>query len=141
MAGKNFKTAKTDRIYNQIADATADPEDYYVSETHDTQETDEEQFAQETPDNQEIKKVYKPRREYDEEETQQILEAGKTQGRKGCKMLRINMAFEPDIHEFIRTMARVRGETVTDFTNHVFRRYMEENADIYQQAMKFRDSL
>ena len=64
----------------------------------------------------------------------------KTQGRKGCKAIRINMAFSPEVHEYIKTMARVRGESITDFTNYIFTRSMEENAEVYQRAKEFKES-
>ena len=77
------------------------------------------------------------RKTYTEEQAQEMREAGTTQGRKGCKAVRINMAFPPEMHDFIRTMARVRGESITDFTNHVFAQYMKDNADLYERAKAF----
>lgn len=135
MARKDFTAANTGRVYNQIAEATADPAENTAQDTAAASDTQE---AQDTPQE---RRAQKPRREYHGQEAQEWQKAGKTQGRKGCKMVRINMAFEPDVHEFVRTMARVRGETVTDFTNHVFRQFMEDNADTYKKAMEFRESL
>ena len=74
-------------------------------------------------------------------EIQLAREQGKTRGRKGVKMLRINMAFTPEIHDYIRTMAQVRGQTVTQFTEAVFRKSMEDNADIYEQVKAFQKIL
>ena len=74
------------------------------------------------------------------DELREIREAGKTQGRKGCKAIRFNMAFTPTVYEYIKTMARVRGESVTDFTNHVFVQSMEENAELYEKAKQFTES-
>ena len=68
-------------------------------------------------------------------------EQGRTQGRKGCKAHRFNMAFSPKAYDFITTMARVRGETVTSFVNHLIEKTIDDNQYIYQQALKFRDSL
>jgi hypothetical protein len=72
---------------------------------------------------------------------EQAREQGKTQGRKGCKAHRFNMAFSPKAYDFITTMARVRGETITSFVNHLIEQCADDNAEIYQQALKFRDSL
>ena len=72
---------------------------------------------------------------------EQAREQGKTQGRKGCKAHRFNMAFSPAAYDFITTMARVRGETITSFVNHLIEKCAEDNAEVYQQALKFRDSL
>lgn len=58
----------------------------------------------------------------------------KTQGRKGCKAARINMAFSPENYEFIRVMSRISGQTLTDFTNNVIAKYREEHPEIFEQA-------
>lgn len=58
----------------------------------------------------------------------------KTQGRKGCKASRINMAFTTDNYEFIKVMARISGQTMTEFANQVIEKYREEHPDIYEQA-------
>lgn len=110
---KDFTAANTGRVYNAITEATAEPQ------------------AQE---------VQHPRKVYSEQQAQEMRQAGTTQGRKGCKAIRINMAFSPEIHEYIKVMARVRGESVTDFTNYVFRQSMEENAELYEKAKAFQES-
>ncbi len=66
---------------------------------------------------------------------------GRTQGRAGCKAQRINMAFSPEVHDFIRTMAKVRGESVTAFVNSILLKTMEDNKEVYEQALKFKNSL
>ena len=58
----------------------------------------------------------------------------KTQGRKGCKAIRINMAFTPENHEFIKIMAKISGKTMTEFANLVVERYRTEHPDLYEQA-------
>lgn len=65
----------------------------------------------------------------------------RTQGRKGCKATRINMAFTPDNHEFIKIMASVTGHSMTEFTNIVIERYRNEHPEIYEQAKAIKDSL
>lgn len=77
---------------------------------------------------------------YTEEEIQTARAQGRTQGRKGVKAVRINMAFAPDVHQYIKVMARARGESVTEFTNYVFRQSMEKNASLYEQMKSFVDS-
>ena len=78
--------------------------------------------------------------QHTEDELREIREAGKTQGRKGCKAIRFNMAFTPTVYEYIKTMARVRGESATDFTNKVFVQSMEDNAELYEKAKEFTES-
>lgn len=116
---KDFTQANTGRAYNQMAEAIAEPEELEEQNTQDTHE------------------VQNPRTPYTAEKVQEMREAGTTQGRKGCKAVRINMAFTPDIYEYIRTMARLRGESVTAFTNFVFRQSMEYNSELYERAKQF----
>lgn len=116
---KDFSSINAAPVYNTIADATA-----------------EAQETQVTP-----KKQRKPVEAYSPERAAEMVAAGTTRGRKGCKAHRINMAFSDDVHEYITTMARVRGESITQFTNYIFMKSMEENADIYEKAKAFKDSL
>lgn len=75
-----------------------------------------------------------------QEQTQRAAQL-KTQGRKGCKATRINMAFTPDNHEFIKIMASITGHSMTEFANLVIERYREEHPDIYEQAKAIKNSL
>lgn len=43
----------------------------------------------------------------------------KTQGRKGCRAVRINMAFTPENHRFIKVYARSTGQTMTEACNQM----------------------
>ena len=65
----------------------------------------------------------------------------RTQGRKGCKAVRINMAFTPDNHEFIRVMAKASGHSMTEFTNMVIAAYRKEHPEIMAQANAFLDTI
>lgn len=65
----------------------------------------------------------------------------KTQGRKGCKAIRINMAFTPENHEYIKVMAKVTGKTMTEFANLAIERYRTEHPDLYDQAKSIIDQL
>ena len=65
----------------------------------------------------------------------------KTQGRKGCKAIRINMAFTPENHEFIKVMATISGKTMTEFANLVIERYRTEHPEIFEQAKAIIDQL
>lgn len=65
----------------------------------------------------------------------------KTQGRKGCKATRINMAFTPDNHEFIKLMAKASGKTMTEFTNLVIAAYRKEHPEIMEQAQSFLNTI
>ena len=111
---KDFTQANTDRVYSAIAEATAEPEAPEAQQVSEAQYTDEQMAA--------------------------FKEAGKTQGRKGAKAIRFNMAFPPSVYEYITTMARVRGESVTKFTQFVFEQSMKDNAELYEQAKTFTKS-
>lgn len=65
----------------------------------------------------------------------------RTQGRKGCKAIRINMAFTPDNHEFIKVMATISGRTMTEFTNYVIEQYRKEHPEVFEKAKAIIDTL
>lgn len=65
----------------------------------------------------------------------------KTQGRKGCKATRINMAFTPENHEFIKIMAKASGKTMTEFSNLVIAAYRKEHPEILAEAQAFLDKI
>lgn len=75
------------------------------------------------------------------QEAKERKEALKTQGRKGCKAIRINMAFTPSNHEFIKVMAKASGKTMTEFTNLVVAAYQREHPEIMEQAQAFLDTV
>lgn len=83
----------------------------------------------------------KSRKTYSEEEKQEFMSIGATSGRKGTKLSRINMAFTPENYDFIQTMAKVRGETLTSFVNDMVAKYREEHGELYKKAIEFRNSL
>lgn len=64
-----------------------------------------------------------------------------TQGRKGCKALRINMAFTPGNHEYIKTMAKMTGKTMTEYTNLVIERYRTQYDDKYAKLKEIIDQI
>ena len=72
----------------------------------------------------------------EEQKVQSVKEAQAeqhTQGRKGYKMQRINMAFTPDNIDFLRTISKVKGQTMTQFVNDILDKAREENKDLIEQ--------
>ena len=63
----------------------------------------------------------------------------RTQGRKGCKAIRINMASTPENHEFIKVMSKATGRTMTEFANDVIAAYRKEHPEFMEQAQGFLD--
>jgi hypothetical protein len=75
------------------------------------------------------------------QEAQERMEQLQTQGRKGCKAVRINMAFTPSNHQFIKVMARASGRTMTEFTNLVIDAYKNEHPDLMEKANTFLETV
>lgn len=80
------------------------------------------------------KKKYKPRKVLEGAEAQEALENLRTQGQKGLKSPRINVAFRPSIYEYIHVMSAIRGQPMTEYINGVIAADMERNREAYEQA-------
>lgn len=117
MAKKDF----TAHLQDAITEATAD--------------------AQEVEEAQEKLKARKTRKTYTAQEANTFLQDRKTTGRKGIKLPRINLAFNPELYDYCRTMARAAGVSYTDFINTVLQQHMDEHAKAYKQAIEFRKSI
>lgn len=84
----------------------------------------------------------KPRKgNYTEEEKAEAVKTHGTQGKKGMKMPRINMAFDGEVYDFVKTMAKMTGTTMTDFMNKCMKEYMKEHAETYRKAVALREEL
>lgn len=83
----------------------------------------------------------KERKTYSEEEQAEARASMHTQGKKSLKLKRINLAFSDPNYEFVRTMAAVRGQSITEFINDLLADTREKNAEIYARAIEFRNSL
>lgn len=59
--------------------------------------------------------------------SQTVKEIGSTQGKKGQKLKRINMAFSDANHEFIVTESRKNGISATAFVNRILDAYRNQN--------------
>lgn len=79
----------------------------------------------------------KPRRTPTENEAAADMDAMQTQGKKGEKLPRMNMAFAPAVYDYIETMAKARGESMTAFVNAVLAKHKDEHEDIYKKAVDF----
>lgn len=63
----------------------------------------------------------------------------RTQGRKGCKAPRINLAFTTENHEFVKVMAKASGRTMTTMVNDIITAYRNEHPEFMEQAHNFLD--
>lgn len=67
--------------------------------------------------------------------------AGRTQGRKGCKMQRINLAFSDENMDFIRVVSKTLGITQTQLVNQVLDNFRESNQELYEQSKKMEQAV
>lgn len=144
MAKKDFSAANTGRVYANIAEATAAPAEPEAQPAQEVQEAPAAEQMQEpriVMGRYGIPHVYKEQTAADEAEQQQRAAEMRTQGRKGCAAARINMAFSAENYEFIKIMAGVTGQSLTQFCNLVFDRYREEHPELYERAKAIKDSL
>lgn len=128
MAKKDFTKINTGRVYDMIEEATAEDT---AQDIIDAQE--EQQVEQPKP--------RKERKTYTPEEARRIMNTLQTTGRKGVKLPRINLAFTPELHDYITIMSRARGENLTQFVNKIIKEHMEQHIDIYKKALEFISSL
>lgn len=116
---KDFTGIAAGKVKDTIAEATADP-------------------AQEAPKAQEKRKA---RKTYTAQEAAEFSNSLKTTGRKGVHLPRINLAFSPEIYDYVRTMSRASGLTYTEFIDKILRDHKEAHADTYQNIVDIRNSL
>ena len=107
------------------SDFSYDTQDVYA--THDTYEVHEEPGMQEEQEVHEVHEVEKA------QETPVVHDAridtkktlGSTQGRKGEKLKRINLAFDDENYEYVRLESRRRGKSITQFVNEIIEEYRQ----------------
>jgi hypothetical protein len=75
------------------------------------------------------------------EEIQERRAEMRTQGRKGAKATRINMAFAPDNYNYIKVMSRISGQTLTEFVNEIIVTYRQQHDQQYKQALNILNNL
>lgn len=155
-AKKDFSKTNTGRVYSAIQEATApiddydaqrleelekatQPDDYAAQRYQEQEKRHPELFKQEVQEESDgdEKPQRKPRRTYTPEEIKEAKKHRKTQGKKGMKLTRINMAFDPELYDYIRVMARVYGGTITDFVNVIVKRSYEADRETYEKAKQF----
>lgn len=90
---------------------------------------------------QEVQEKRKARKTYTEPEKADFLQEMKTAGRKGVHLPRINVAFSPQVYDYIRTMSKASGLSYTQFINIVLNEHKEAHEAIYQKAIEIRNSL
>lgn len=132
---KDFTGMQAAAVFDAIAAATAEPETHEAAEMQETLDT------QEVTEKQETQRKRKERKTYTEQEARAFMNDMQSTGRKGLHLPRINLAFTPDVYDYIRTMSRAAGMNLTEFTNMIIQQHMEEHRDLYKKAIEFRNSL
>ena len=148
-------TANANKVYNAISTGTAAPAAGQAEQQVQQPAAQEAEApvqpsspqpaataaAEAAPQPEQVQKAEGSRKTYTEEERQAFMASLRTGGRKGCKLPRINMAFTPELYDYIRTMSKVSGLTLTVFLNTVLKQYMDEHREQYDRALEFRNSL
>lgn len=60
----------------------------------------------------------------------------RTQGKKGEKLPRMNMAFSPENYDHIQLMGRLVGCSATEYVNRLIAADREARGDVVEQALK-----
>ena len=63
-----------------------------------------------------------------------------TQGKKGAKAQRFNMAFTPSNLKFIRIMSKLKGQTMTQFVNEVIDKERNLQDQLYKKVKSLSDT-
>lgn len=100
-----------------------------------------EQIFSSTPAAASTDLAEKKGKEYSAQEVQQAQEEHATQGKKGMKLPRRNISLTPSNLEYIEVMAGVRGETYSEIINALISKSKEENAELFEEAKKFKGRL
>ena len=150
IATRNY-ASHASRVYNAISTGTAAPAAAQAEQQVQQPAAQEAEAPVQAPSPQpaaqaaaqpeQVRKAEGNRKTYTEEERQEFMASLRTGGRKGCKLPRINMAFTPELYDYIRTMSKVSGLTLTVFLNTVLKQYMDEHRAQYDRALEFRNSL
>jgi len=65
---------------------------------------------------------------------------GSTQGRKGAKLPRINMAFSTESLDYLRVMSALKGMSITKYVNDLVEQDRTRNAAAYNAAKNLTQS-
>lgn len=119
MAGKkDFSSVNTNPVYKTIQEAT----------------------QEQLPGQLEIKQR-KDRITYSEAEQASFTESGKTQGHKGTEKPRINLGLPGELYNYVKTMSRASGLTMTEFIALILAQHKAARESEYKQILERRNSL
>ena len=87
------------------------------------------------------KKKKERRRLYTDEMTLNMIDQMQESGRKGIKLPRINMSFQPETYLYISTMSKVMGQSMTEFVNTVLLESLTRNREAFEAIVAFKQNL
>ena len=120
MAKKSFKDSARASVASAFMSSHAAQEDAYDQVQEDTQEIVQQAEQNITQEVTQQQPQYTP-----QQETLERRRPIRTQGRKGKKKPRINMAFEPDIYEYVRAEAEREDKSITQCVNDILYQHMK----------------
>ena len=115
MPKKSFKPA-TNPALQFITHSTQDEQD-----THDAQNTSSTQDVHDEHDIQDTSNTHDVHDVHDTQEVAPTPIIKGTQGRKGRKLPRINMAFTPSNLEYLQLIGRIDGVSMTEYVNQLIK--------------------
>lgn len=166
MTSKKDLKVNTGDFYSMMAAATAEPEQLEGQmEITDIPGVDPAQDAQNAQESQsddvmnvvnaiasgqynkqvveELSKALarKQRKIYTDEEVEMFKAAYKTQGKAGLHIPRINVALEPELYDYVRTVSKAQGRTYSQFIAEILRQHYEGHRDLYARAKAFQTEI
>lgn len=117
MAKKDFSSVNTSPVYKAIQEAT-----------------------EQLPGQLEIQQR-KDRITYTEAERKAFTETGQTQGHKGTEKPRINLGLSGELYNYVKTMSRASGLTMTEFIATIIAQHKATRETEYKEILKIRNSL
>ena len=96
----------------------------FISSANEEEETQQVHEEQEVHNTQEV------------QQEQRTLSVHGTQGRKGQKLPRINMAFSTANLEYLQIISRIKGISATEYVNRMLDAEREAQSEIIEAAKK-----
>lgn len=110
----------------------------FITEAHEDQEALDKQEEQNKQDAQEVI-ITQQKQEEPIVSRKETLTSG-TQGRKGQKLPRINMAFAEENLEYLQWISRLEGCSMTEYVNRLLQKDRENRAETIEKFRALLDS-
>ena len=81
------------------------------------------------------------RKEYNNQESKEYLNARKTAGRKGLKLPRLNLSLTPEKYEYLRLMSSMTGTTYSEFIEEALDAHKRQHEETYIEALQLKNKV